>query len=188
MKRHSNAILAVIVTCGLLLACFSLAETVSSSPSGVSNSDVSWVTAANSPTPTAEFTVLKSNSTLSEPIFNRTSSEVTFTVTGPSGTSGYVWCKIAENLIPHENVDKNVKVLIDGNQISYMHTFDDGAWELYFNYMHSTHQVTIGLPKENTIFGIDSLTFAVVLAALCVILGTTIAIWHRKQKPMTPHQ
>jgi hypothetical protein len=147
------------------------------------NSDTPLETAADSPASNQDFTILKSNSTVTEPILNRTTSEVTFTVTGPAGTSGYVWCKIAENLIPHEDVEKNVKVLLDGNQINYMHTFDEGSWELFFNYTHSTHQVTISLPKENTtIFGIDSLTFAITLAASCVILGTAIAIWHRKQK------
>jgi hypothetical protein len=189
MKRYPKTGIATLIVCGLLLSGFSLAGTVSGSPFSDINSDAPFETAAESPASNDEFTILNTNSTISEPIFNRTTSEITFTVTGPAGTSGYVWCKIAENLIPHEDVNKNVKVLLDGNQINYMHTFDEGAWELFFNYTHSTHQVTISLPKENTtIFGIDSLTFAIALAVSCVILGTTIAIWHRKQKPMAAHQ
>ncbi|XES77520.1 MAG: hypothetical protein ACBZ72_01275 [Candidatus Bathyarchaeia archaeon] len=181
MKHKSNAFTVALITCGLLLSC--IPSAVGSSFMDEINSDTPLETAADSPASNQDFTILKSNSTVTEPILNRTTSEVTFTVTGPAGTSGYVWCKIAENLIPHEDVEKNVKVLLDGNQINYMHTFDEGSWELFFNYTHSTHQVTISLPKENTtIFGIDSLTFAITLAASCVILGTAIAIWHRKQK------
>jgi hypothetical protein len=176
VKYTLNALLIAVVFCGLILP------------------DASLAAVADEPTPNegasnSEFAVLGSNSTLSEPIFNRTASEITFTVTGPSGTQGYVWCQIAENLIPHTDASKNLKVLLDGNQINYMYTFNDGAWQLFFNYTHSTHQVTISLPKETaTIFGIDSPTFVAVFAAACVVLGMAVVVWRRKQKPTAMHQ
>jgi hypothetical protein len=184
MKIYSKDGLAAIIMFGLLLTSLSIIETANCSTVTEINSDAPLETAADSPALHEDFTVLKTNSTISEPIFNRTTSEITFNVTGPSGTQGYIWCKLAESLVPYEDVSKEVKVLLDGNQINYMYSFDEGAWQLFFNYTHSTHQVAISLPKENpTIFGIDRLTFVAVFVVICVALGTTIVVLRRKQKP-----
>ncbi|MCW4019014.1 MAG: hypothetical protein NWF00_10120 [Candidatus Bathyarchaeota archaeon] len=181
MRRQSNACIAVIIVCGLILSSFLGIGNANGATSGEINSDAPWVTAADSPTPNEEFTIIKTNSTISEPIFNHTTSEVTFTVTGPSGTTGYVWCKIAENLIPHRDTEKNVKVLLDGNQIYYMYTFDDGAWELYFEYNHSSHEVVISLPEQPwTLLGISPLAWVALIAV--VALTAVIVFWRRKQR------
>jgi hypothetical protein len=187
MKHCPNAFIAAIITCGVLLACIPLTETVNSAPSmgEVINSDTPLAIAADSPAPNSDFTILGSNSTISD--IKQTTSEITFTVTGPTGTTGYVWCEIAENLIPHQDTSKNVKVLLDGTQINYMYTFDEGAWQLFFDYNHSTHQVTISLlPEKATIFGIDQLTFVAGFVVICVVLGTAIVVWRRKQKVNMP--
>ncbi len=182
--KHSNPAIATLIACGLLLCCFQLAETANASPfTDAINADTIFETVADSPASNSDFTILGSNSTISDPYFNQATAEITFTVTGPSGTSGYVWCKISENLIPHEDVSKNVKVLLDGNQINYMYTFDYDAWQLFFEYDHSAHQVAISLPSEKaTIFGIDQLTFVLGFVAVCVVLGTVSVVWRRKQK------
>jgi hypothetical protein len=78
-------------------------------------------------------------------------------------------------------------VLLDGNQINYIYTFEEGAWQLFFEYNHSTHQVAITLPPENpTILGIDQLTFIVGFVVICVVLGTAIVVWRKKQTPTQP--
>ncbi len=187
MKHCPNAFIAAIITCGVLLACIPLAETVNSAPfiDEVINSDPPLAIAADSPTPNSDFTILGSNSTISD--IKQTTSEITFTVTGPTGTTGYVWCEIAENLIPHQDTSKNVKVLLDGTQINYMYTFDEGTWQLFFDYNHSAQQVTISLlPEKATIFGIDQLTFVAGFVVICVVLGTAIVVWRRKQKANMP--
>lgn len=83
-----------------------------------------------------------SNSTVSELAFNSTSRELSFTVTGPSGTTGYVNVYIAKSLI--DNI-ADVKVYLDGDQLNYTATSLDDSWLLHFTYSHSTHKVNINL-------------------------------------------
>jgi uncharacterized protein YdeI (BOF family) len=185
MKHITNGLRVALTVCGLLLASIIFAGTANASASTDANSDAPWVTAADSPTSNGDFSVIKTNSTLSDPVFDHAGSLVTFNVTGPSNTSGYIWCKISPSLIPDSNaMHENVKVLLDGNQIEYMYTFNDGSWELFFNYTHSEHEVAISLPKEKiTIFGVDPL----IIAAL-VIVGvpviTVIILRQRKNNAL----
>ncbi|XHH08365.1 MAG: hypothetical protein ACFCUE_12440 [Candidatus Bathyarchaeia archaeon] len=162
-----------LIICGLLLASGSLAENVNGSA----------YAEEGSPAPNSDFTILNTNSTISEPLFNRTSSAVTFNITGPSNTSGFIWCKISPNLIPDSNyLRENVKVFVDSNQINYMHSFNDGGCELYFNYTHSNHEIVISLPKENwTIFGVNPLIVATLLIAVVPLIAL-IMLYHRKTK------
>jgi len=83
-----------------------------------------------------------SNSTVSELAFNSTSRELSFTVTGPSGTIGYINVHIAKTLI--DNI-ADVTVYLDGDQLNYTVTSIDDSWRLHFTYLHSTHEVTISL-------------------------------------------
>jgi NADH:ubiquinone oxidoreductase subunit K len=179
--KPSKACLATLIAFGLLLTSFSLSLVAAGN--GAVFADTTLSEAPNGSTD-SDFVILETNSTISEPAFNRTTHEVTFNVTGPTGTQDFVWCKIAENLIPHQDASKNLKVLLDGNQINYMYSFNDGAWQLFFNYTHSTHQITISLPNQNaTIFGIDRLTFVVAFVVACVAVGTIIVVWRRNHKP-----
>jgi hypothetical protein len=135
-----------------------------------------------SPTANNDFTVLKTNSTISKPFFNSTTSELTFNVTGPSNTSWYVWCKMSPNLIPDSKyIYENVKVFVDYSQINYWHAFNDGGCELYFEYTHSTHGIVISLPQENwTMPGVDPLIWAALLIA-GFLLTTVFVFRHRKK-------
>lgn len=81
-----------------------------------------------------------SNSTVSTLFFNSNNSELRFTVSGPSGTTGYVKATIAKNLLANSD---GFKVYLDGNQLNYSIVSTDSSWVLTFNYIHSTHQVNI---------------------------------------------
>jgi len=83
-----------------------------------------------------------SNSTVSALAFNSTSRELSFTVTGSSGTTGYANVYIAKTLV--ENI-ADVKVYLNGNQLNYTVTSLDDSWLLHFTYQHSTHKVTVTL-------------------------------------------
>ena len=85
---------------------------------------------------------VESSSTVSALAFNTTSSELSFTVSGPLGTRGCVKVTIAKSLI--ENVT-NIKVYLDGNESEYSVASNGNSWLLTFDYAHSTHRVAINL-------------------------------------------
>ncbi len=85
----------------------------------------------------------ESNSTLSSLAFNSTANEISFTVSGPSGTSGYVKFVISKLLF--ENMTA-LNVLMDGQQVTCNVTSLGDSWQLYFVYSHSTHAVAIRMP------------------------------------------
>lgn len=123
---------------------------------------------------------VESNSTISALAFNSTSLELSFTVSGESGTRGYVKVTIAKSLI--SNI-ADVKVYIDGNQTEYSATSQDDAWILTFTYTHSIHQVTIDL-KPEIVNGRPSPLIYFITAVIVIALISGIVITkRRKQKP-----
>ena len=80
---------------------------------------------------------------------------MSFTVSGTSGTAGYVKATIAKSILSN---GENIKVYLDGNQLEYAVTSNPDSWLLTFNYHHSTHQVKINLATNTsnpTISGAD---------------------------------
>jgi hypothetical protein len=86
----------------------------------------------------------ESNSTLSSLYFNSTSREISFTVSGPSGTSGYVRFVIPKTLLGNET---DFKVYMDGQEVNYTISSFGDQQVLYFEYHHSTHVVDIRVPS-----------------------------------------
>ncbi|MGA2386562.1 MAG: hypothetical protein ABSG33_08515 [Candidatus Bathyarchaeia archaeon] len=82
---------------------------------------------------------IESNSTVSNLFFNSTDSELSFTVSGPTGTTGFAKVTIAKTLMPNGNL----QVYMDGNPISSSEDSNGSYWIVTFTYHHSTHQVTI---------------------------------------------
>ena len=91
---------------------------------------------------------IESNSTVMSLAYNSTSSELSFSVTGASETTGYVKVNIAKSLTSNP---ENIKVYLDGNQLTYTITSNPDSWQLTFNYHHSTHKVTITLSAGSSI-------------------------------------
>jgi Bacterial lectin len=85
---------------------------------------------------------VSSNSSVTSLEFNSTTSVISFTVSGPSGTTGYVKAAVAKGLISNP---ENMKVFLDSRQLSYTVESIDGSWLLSFVYEHSVHQVIINL-------------------------------------------
>lgn len=87
---------------------------------------------------------LESNSTVSAFAFNNTSYELSFCVSGESGTNGYAKITIAKRFLSDA---QNLQVSLDGKQLNYTLAQTEASWILNFNYNHSTHQVSVLLPK-----------------------------------------
>ena len=89
-----------------------------------------------------------SNSTVSALVFNSTSTELAFSVTGEDGTKGFVDVAISEMLI---NDTSNLRVSLNGVNQTYTLTNENEAYLIHFEYDHSTHDITVllGEPQES---------------------------------------
>jgi hypothetical protein len=85
---------------------------------------------------------VESNSTISGLAFNAAGQTLSFTAAGADGTKGYVRASVAKNLTANP---AGVKVLIDGNQVTFSATSTTDSCVFYFTYQHSAHNVIIDL-------------------------------------------
>lgn len=122
-----------------------------------------------------------SNSTLSSLTFDSTKGELSFTASGPSGTTGYINVTISKTLI--SNV-ADIKVYLDGEAITYTTISKDNSWLIHFTYQHSSHNVKLSLgpifiPPQL----ITSLTIIVI--SLCLAIATAAVILKMRKGPPT---
>jgi outer membrane protein assembly factor BamB len=94
------------------------------------------------PTQNPQLFSVASNSTVSNLAFNSTSQELSFTVTGPTGTTGYVEVCMAKSLMQDP---ANLKVYLDEKQLGYTSTQTEESWIIYFTYHHSSHTITLNM-------------------------------------------
>jgi hypothetical protein len=112
---------------------------------------------------------VSSNSTISAFAFNSTSQELSFSVKGTSGTTGYVNVHIPKSLISDAS---SLKVYLDGNQLVYTTQSQGHSWLVSFSYHHSTHQVTINLGSAYT----SSPSFIQSQLGTLIIIGAAIVV------------
>ena len=133
------------------------------------------------PVPGQSYFFVESNSTVSELFFNSTSAELSFTVSGETGTAGYVKVTIAKSLV--SNV-QDIKAYLDGEKLEVAITSDQEAWLLSFNYMHSTHDVRISLAANaatTTFLGIENWIW-IGAVVIIVVIGVGLLIYFKKRK------
>ena len=133
------------------------------------------------PVPNQSFFFVESNSTVTELFFNSTNSELSFTVSGPSATTGYVKVTIAKSLVSSV---QNVKVYLDGQQLSVAITSSEDSWLLSFNYSHSAHDVKINLAANAGIAPFPSLELWawIFLVIIIVVGGVGILFYVKKHR------
>jgi outer membrane protein assembly factor BamB len=110
-----------------------------------------------------------SNSTLSAIVYDSTNREFSFTVTGPTGTNGFVNANIAKNIVGNA---ASMTISVDSNPTTYSVSSSEHSWLLYFTYPHSSHTVTISLNTGQSFLGLsfmDLVIIGIVVAVICVI-------------------
>jgi parallel beta-helix repeat protein len=125
---------------------------------------------------------VESNSTITGLTFNSQKKELSFNVSGLSGTTGYANVTIAKSYLP--NHDK-IKVFIDKNQVDFDVSETDDSWILPLNYLHSTHQVRIGFlaaPETVDFLGITLSGWIIAIILVATILSILTAIVRKKAK------
>jgi hypothetical protein len=126
------------------------------------------------------FTV-QSNSIISNLLFNSETKQLSFTVSGESGTSGYTRIIISKELVADGN---DIIITLDGAEMNYELSSTDTSWVLNFTYSHSSHDIVADLNGDVGLLGSDGdstlLAIGLVLTALVSII--IIAMIYRKQK------
>ncbi|MGD6851639.1 MAG: InlB B-repeat-containing protein [Candidatus Bathyarchaeia archaeon] len=87
---------------------------------------------------------VSSNSTLSSLIFDSTQNTLGFTVSGPSGTAGYVQACIPNTLMA---TTANLEVTLDGAEVPFYSFLQGNLWIVTIEYHHSSHSVVMHLDE-----------------------------------------
>jgi hypothetical protein len=124
------------------------------------------------------FFFVESNSTLSSFSFNSTSFEMSFTVSGATGTKGYVRSTISKKILQDPTA---LNVYLDGNQLEYTVTELADKWQLYFVYPHSKHTVLIIMPQPKYDL-VSATTVTVGLSAALAAVSEVSIIYIKKRK------
>jgi len=124
---------------------------------------------------------IASNSTVSELAFNSTGKTLSFTVSGPSSTTGCTNITIAKTLIAEVN---ELIVYVDGNETGYSVTSTNDSWMLTFMYSHSTHRILVIMsspPAESLTDPAQSNIIVFGEAIMIILLATLLLTIRRKR-------
>jgi hypothetical protein len=119
--------------------------------------------------------VIESNSTVLALAFDNATATLSFNVTGPTGTTGYVKATIAKSML--EN-GENLLATLDGKQLNYTVTSAGDSWIYCFNYHHSTHRISMNMVEgklASQLFG-SEVVLVLVIAFLGAILGIIVYV------------
>jgi hypothetical protein len=125
---------------------------------------------------------VESNSTVTSLAFNSSSNELSFTVSGQSGSSGYVKATVAKSLLAN---GESIKISLDGDQLKYELHETIESWIYVFSYQHSAHRVTLALSTTQTStlpFDDDTAVWILIPIAIIAIV-LVLGIYHQKRKP-----
>ncbi len=109
---------------------------------------------------------VSSNSTVSALTFNSTKNELAFTLSGETGTTGFLDVAVAKNLIA--DIVK-LKVYMDGASVNYVATSTAESWILHLTYSHSTHNVIVNLGTTTTVPEFPTLTILSTFMLVCLL-------------------
>jgi hypothetical protein len=115
-----------------------------------------------------------SNSTVSALVYNSTANELSFSVSGSPGTTGYTEVFISKTLLQDPN---ELTVFIDGEQTNFTSTSVYDFWALHFVYSHSTHSITINLQSN----AVPEFPSSIVLAPV-IITSLLALVYFKKRK------
>ena len=124
---------------------------------------------------------VNSNSSLSALSFNSTKSQLSFGVSGPTGTTGYVEVYIPKMLLSTASA---LSVNLDGNTLPFTCQSIDNAWLISITYHHSTHQITMSLnvPPSNFLSGNELVEGVIIGVAIAVAAIAIVFVVVRKAK------
>jgi hypothetical protein len=117
-----------------------------------------------------------SNSTLTSLTFDSATKELSFGVSGTSGTTGFTEVCIPKSLIP--DVSK-LNVRLDGTTINYNSISKGNVWLKTFTYHPSSHTIAIAL-ESSTVPEFPLSSILSLLIALTISLAVVFTVRKRK--------
>ena len=119
-----------------------------------------------------------SNSTLTSLVFDSATNELSFGVSGPSGTTGFTEVCIPQSLVP--NISK-LNIMLDNETINYSSVSAANVWMITFTYHHSSHIVVITLGStSNTIRTVPEFPKWMIIPLFLGILTIAAVLKYRK--------
>ena len=120
----------------------------------------------------------ESNSTISSLAFDSVTNQISFTVNGPSGTSGYTSMLFPKAFLSNP---ADLKVYVDGLQTEYsIASADENSWRIYFNYTHSSHGIVVSSHAQT----IPEFPSWVVLPIAATIAVLSVVLLRKKIAPL----
>ncbi len=121
---------------------------------------------------------VESNSTVTSIVFNPQSSELKLSVTGQTGTTGFVDAYVSKSLVGNVSA---IQAYIDEKPIEYTVTENMDSWILHFDYHHSSHNIMFDLSTvEAAVPEVPSAALPMIIVALVAITVVFVAA-QRKQ-------
>lgn len=147
------------------------------------NAATKTVNLAITPAENNVFTI-NSNSTIRQFNFDPESKELSFTVEGSTGTTGYVDIFIPKAIL--SNISE-LKAFIDGKEISFNNQSLSDSWLISFTYFHSQHVVTLTIgnavqPNGQITDETSNRQLPLYIAILATVMAVTIAVVALKRK------
>jgi len=102
---------------------------------------------AVTPNPDNQMFSVSSNSTLSSLAYNSATNQLSFTVTGATGTFGYVEACIPKTLLSDAS---SLQVTLDGTITPFTVLSEGDTWLITIMYHHSTHAVVMDLDSSTS--------------------------------------
>ena len=124
-----------------------------------------------------------SNSTLSGLSFDSETKDLSFSTSGPTGTTGYVNVIIPKSLVADIST---IKVFVDETAISYTSTSQTDSWTISFTYQQSTHQLRLGLDEpvmQSIGLPVDLTVIIGAVLVVTVALAVVVVLLVKRKKP-----
>ncbi len=131
-----------------------------------------------------------SNSTLSSLAFDSATDELSFSVSGPPGTTGYAQVCIPKSLLSDVST---LQVTLDGATINYNSLSVGDVWIITLSYHHSSHAIVMSLnaakptPSHSGSGSLgNQLVLIAIIAFLVAIIVLLIILNRRKRTQLRP--
>ena len=114
------------------------------------------------------------------PYVTNSSTIVAFTVTGPSGTTGFTNITLSKSAIPYGT---NPVIYIDGvTATNQGYTEDANNFYLWYTTHFSTHQITVQFETQQQPIAPDSTWLYILIAAIVIVVLFVILFAAKRRK------